>query len=155
MKLTIIVDDKAVYEDGVCYSGLNLSTIPTGIHALQWDTVSNTGWIEFSGSSQPNQIINTLPSWGTDSMNAWASAHAIATAPPTTEQLIANCKNQAQALLSSTDWTEIPSVTNTSNPQYLLNSDAFIAYRVQIRALAINPVANPTFPTLPTEQWSS
>ena len=27
----------------------------------------------------------------------------------------ADCKSQAQALLQATDWTEIPSVSNTSN----------------------------------------
>lgn len=67
-----------------------------------------------------------------------------------------SCKDQAKAILSSTDWTSIADVGNpsASNP-YLLNQGAFIAYRSQIRALAVNPVANPVWPTQPTEQWSS
>lgn len=67
-----------------------------------------------------------------------------------------SCSDQAKAILTATDWTSIPDVGNpdASNP-YLVNQAAFIAYRSQIRALAINPVANPVWPTQPTEQWSS
>jgi hypothetical protein len=66
------------------------------------------------------------------------------------------CKAQATALLQATDWTTIPDVANpsASNP-YLINQGAFIAWRSQVRALAVNPVANPVFPAQPTEQWSS
>ena len=75
---------------------------------------------------------------------------------PTPEDLIALCKQTAIGLLNATDWTTIPDVANpsASNP-YLMNQGAFIAWRSQVRALAVNPVANPVFPTQPTEQWSS
>jgi hypothetical protein len=67
-----------------------------------------------------------------------------------------SCADQAKAILTATDWTSIPDVGNpdASNP-YLVNQSAFIAYRSQIRALAVNPVADPVWPTPPTEQWSS
>jgi hypothetical protein len=68
---------------------------------------------------------------------------------------LANCKEEAKFLLSETDWSEIPSVSDTSNAMHLLNIEDFISYRVQVRALRVNPVANPTFPTMPTPQWSS
>jgi len=68
---------------------------------------------------------------------------------------IANCKEQAQVLLKNTDWTEIPSVTNTANTPHLINSDEFVTYRNFIRILAVNPIANPSWPPVPTEQWSS
>jgi hypothetical protein len=74
---------------------------------------------------------------------------------PTEDELKANCKSEAQLLLKATDWTEIPSVTNTANTPNLLNSDEFVTYRNFIRILAVNPVANPTWPPVPTEQWSS
>jgi hypothetical protein len=66
------------------------------------------------------------------------------------------CKKQAKALLYETDWSTIPDVANSavSNP-YLVNASEFAAYRSQIRALAINPVADPVWPVMPTEQWSS
>jgi len=66
------------------------------------------------------------------------------------------CKNQASALLSATDWTSIADVSNpaVSNP-YLMNQSEFLSYRSQLRQLAVYPVANPVFPTAPTEKWSS
>ena len=67
-----------------------------------------------------------------------------------------SCKQQATGLLYKTDWTTISDVADPakSNP-YLMNQAEFIAYRSQVRALAVNPVENPTFPTAPTPQWSS
>jgi hypothetical protein len=75
---------------------------------------------------------------------------------PTPEELIAKCKQNASAILSSTDWTAIPDVADStkSNP-YLINQSEFIAYRSIVRNYAVNPVANPTFPSAPTEQWSA
>jgi hypothetical protein len=69
-------------------------------------------------------------------------------------QQLAACKSQAQSLLSATDWSEIPSVTNTANTPHLTNAADFVTYRNAVRALAVNPVVNPTFPTQPTEAWA-
>ena len=66
-------------------------------------------------------------------------------------------KDQASQLLSSTDWTTIPDVANSvvSNP-YLMNQAEFVAWRNQIRAIAVNtPVIVSSWPVKPTEQWSS
>jgi len=65
------------------------------------------------------------------------------------------CKKEASDLLYATDWTTIPDVVNTANNPYLTNQAEFITYRNTVRGLAVNPVANPTFPTVPTAQWSS
>ena len=72
------------------------------------------------------------------------------------EEPLMSCKNQASGLLYKTDWTTIPDVANpaVSNP-YLMNQAEFIAYRSQVRQLAVNPVVNPTFPTMPTAQWGT
>jgi len=66
------------------------------------------------------------------------------------------CKAQATSILSATDWTSIADVGDPtkSNP-YLMNQAEFIAYRSQVRALAVNPVTNPTFPAVPKAQWSN
>jgi hypothetical protein len=79
-----------------------------------------------------------------------------ALAPSTDAQTAKNdCKQKAVSLLQATDWTTIPDVADSavSNP-YLMNQAAFAAYRSQVRALAVNPVADPVFPAQPTEQWS-
>jgi len=75
-------------------------------------------------------------------------------ASPTEDQLKAICKSEAQSLLKATDWTEVPSVTNTENTPHLINADEFFTYRNFIRILAVNPIANPSWPPMPTEQWS-
>jgi hypothetical protein len=73
----------------------------------------------------------------------------------TAQAVLNDCKKQASALLYETDWTTIPDVANTANSPYLTNQAEFIAYRNEVRKLAVNPVADPTFPTVPTAQWAS
>jgi hypothetical protein len=63
------------------------------------------------------------------------------------------CKQQASQLLYETDWTTIPDVADPTNSPYLTNQAAFIAWRSQIRALAVNPVVDPVFPPKPDEVW--
>jgi hypothetical protein len=65
------------------------------------------------------------------------------------------CKQQAQAILYKTDWTTIPDVADPTYTPYLMNQTEFKQYRAVVRGYAVNPVANPTFPVAPTEQWSS
>ena len=65
------------------------------------------------------------------------------------------CKEQASGLLYSTDWTSIADVADPSNNPYLMNQAEFLTYRQQVRQLAVNPVIDPVFPTVPTAQWSS
>ena len=82
------------------------------------------------------------------------------TAPVTNEQIKEQylkmvTKDQAKSLLSATDWTEVPSVSDTTKSPHLINVSEFVAYRDALRALAVNPVANPVWPVLPIEQWSA
>jgi hypothetical protein len=65
-------------------------------------------------------------------------------------------KQQAQVLLSETDWTCTVDINNPqySNP-YLTNQDEFLAYRSTVRAIAVNPPTTPaTFPEQPVATWS-
>lgn len=73
----------------------------------------------------------------------------------TAQAILNDCKNKASALLYATDWTTIPDITNTANNPYLTNQAEFIAYRNEVRKLAVNPIPNPVFPTVPTAQWSA
>jgi hypothetical protein len=66
-------------------------------------------------------------------------------------------KATAVSLLQTTDWTQIPSVSDPSlsNP-YLSNKLAFDQYRNSVRQYAVYPVAgNINWPTEPTENWVS
>lgn len=64
-------------------------------------------------------------------------------------------KQTATLILQSTDWTQIPSVSDPSlsNP-YLSNKLAFDQYRNEVRQYAVYPVAGDiNWPTPPTENW--
>ena len=58
-----------------------------------------------------------------------------------------SCAAKAKNLLTLTDWTQ-------ANDCPLVNKAEFSAYRAAVRELAINPVTNPVFPELPSEQWN-
>lgn len=76
---------------------------------------------------------------------------------PTPEQIQSQNKAEASQLLSNTDWTATVDISNPeySNP-YLMNQPDFLAYRSQIRAIAVNPPTTPAvFPAKPSEVWSS
>ena len=74
MKLTIIKDDGAVYKDGKNYLNLNLNSIPSDIHALQWN--NDSGHIEYVEGTDHvlNEKITELPSWVNDVLTKWQTA---------------------------------------------------------------------------------
>lgn len=65
-------------------------------------------------------------------------------------------KLKAISLLRKTDWVNQPDVQDSNITPHLLNAQEFIAYRIEIRKIAINPVeGNLNWPTLPSAQWSN
>lgn len=82
MKLTVIRDDGAVYKDNISYHHLDMSGVPTNVHALQWKETS--GWIEFvesqDGTKPLNMMITELPQWALDLLPMWDAANAAAEA---------------------------------------------------------------------------
>jgi hypothetical protein len=89
--------------------------------------------------------------------NAWLYSNGVAEYLPipainTAEQN----KNDAVNRLAATDWANQPDVYDPANPPHLTNRDAFLAYRLQVRAIAVNSVeGNLDWPTEPTAVWSS
>lgn len=57
-------------------------------------------------------------------------------------------KSKAEAILSSTDWTQVADVP-------LLNKQAFTDYRAVVRTIALNPTYDAVFPIAPVEQWTN
>lgn len=73
------------------------------------------------------------------------------------EQAKQNNKIQAEQLLQETDWTATVDISNPqySNP-YLANQNMFLAYRSQLRAIAVNPpIIVEVWPTKPDEVWTT
>lgn len=63
---------------------------------------------------------------------------------------------QAKQLLLDSDWADLPSVRNTALTPHLVNAADFDAYRVALRAIAINPpVTVDPWPTRPDAVWST
>jgi len=56
-------------------------------------------------------------------------------------------KATAESKLQATDWTQVADVP-------LLNKQEFTDYRATVRAIALNPPVQATFPELPAEQWT-
>jgi len=151
-KLIISSVANSVFQDGISLVNLPL-TIPAGIKALYW--IEDSGWIENVNENNEyigNTDISELPSWVDECIQVFRSELAKSNVAPNQIDL---CKTQAILILRETDWVELPSVTDPTNTPYLLNKEEFLGYRKAIRALAVNPVDAPTWPTPPIEQWSN
>jgi hypothetical protein len=134
MKLSIIPSDQNVVIDGLSKQPLIWAGTPNDVHALQW--VQNIGSVELKNPIR-NEEINVLPDWALNAVQAWEIGVIPEPLPPATKE---QNKLTAQMLLTQTDWTTIPDVSDPqkSNP-YLANANDFVAYRNLVRAIAINP----------------
>lgn len=56
------------------------------------------------------------------------------------------CKDEAKKRIAATDWSVLPDVN-------ISNKAEFEAYRAELRALIITPVATPVYPTEPQPIW--
>jgi hypothetical protein len=78
MNLVIIPIDGAVYVDGISYTNLGLTFVPSDVHALQWK--GSQGWVEFKdrddGTKPQNQVITELPDWVNACKSKWDEAKA-------------------------------------------------------------------------------
>lgn len=75
-RITILVDDGAVYLDDWTYINLDLHTcgIPEDIHALHW--LNGEGQLEFR-DTRHNQIISELPEWAIKALALWETAYKL------------------------------------------------------------------------------
>lgn len=160
MKVTIIPSDTWVAVDGVGYNGVDVSSMPDDIHAVQFD--GSIGWIEyvapFDGVQPSNTQIDSLDQFQAV-LDSWAEIDyehknpppPPPPPPPTAEEN----KAYASSLLEDTDWTQIPSVSDPAQSSpYLANSAEFATYRSIVREVAVNPTAGfIDWPTKPTAVW--
>lgn len=117
--------------------------------------VEGPGWPSNSTPVSPHPIPEGH--YAVCNFGAWTYVAGDPPPYPTPEMVAQQNKNQAKQLLSDTDWTCTVDITNPeySNP-YLMNQDAFLAYRSQVRAIAVNPPTTlAQFPEKPQEVWSS
>lgn len=76
MQLTIIRADNAVYIDGISYVDLDLTNVPSNVHALQWyETDGEIEFINNSDRTKPqNELISELPAWANACVDKWNEA---------------------------------------------------------------------------------
>jgi hypothetical protein len=91
----------------------------------------------------------------------WTQVYEVVELSP--EQIVYNenqakaaTKAQAASLLTATDWTTIPDVSDPAlSDPYLTNAAEFAAYRSNVRKIAVNPpVTVDVWPVEPNEVWS-
>lgn len=134
--------------------------IPLNNKIVAYLTVNN---ISFENGNfvtvQPDTGPEVIEYWDSEKLGPIPTQQQMDDAYPIWEaqQLAVQNKAKAQQLLADTDWTATVDINNPqySNP-YLANQDAFLAYRSQIRAIAVNPpaVVDP-WPVQPTPVWQS
>ena len=135
-----VTEDAIVFFDGSVNTSYNLSNTttinanepnPSVDFAWQWD---GSKWVVYNQEAIDAYYLNVE--------NQQAQAN----------------KAMAILLLQQTDWTSVADVGNSamSNP-YLENQAEFIAWRSQVRAIAVTPVAGTPaiFNEMPQEVWQT
>lgn len=122
---------------------------------LQSGEVNGPGWPPTATPTSPLPI--PAGSYAVWNAPEWSYVAGDPPPYPSPTEIQQENKNIAVQLLQQTDWTCTVDINNPlySNP-YLMNQDAFLAYRSQVRAVAVNPPTTPAvFPPMPNEVWSS
>jgi hypothetical protein len=121
------------------------------VQVFQWIDVEGT--IQYVDQRKTHDIVSVIPDWANNAVAAWTVK---ATPPPPTPPTAESNKLQAQGLLSESDWSVLPDVTDVNLPVHLVNSAAFVAYRDEIRFIFLNPTDGELiWPVEPTPNWTS
>ena len=157
MRMVIIPSDTFCAINNVGYTGVDMSSVPPSIHAVQWFGVE--GWIEYKNTPEgkpENQTITSIEMFQ-GVIDSWTVINDQHINPPAPQP---NTPEQNKALatgyLENTDWTQLPSVADPAlSTPHLTNADEFALWRSEIRDIAMNPPAGDVnWPTQPTPIWA-
>lgn len=126
------------------YSSLKLDTVDMEVQHPEH------GWIPFTASAKDVEPHGRK-------LYERAIAGEFGLVGPYVASITSAAQNKATAerRLAETDWVNQPDVYDPANTPHLTNRDAFIAYRSQIRSVAVSPVeGNLDWPTEPSAVWS-
>lgn len=145
MRLVIIPSDNTITVDGFSSANVDLSSVPAGVHAVQW--FDSHGWVEYkqdsTGRKPANEDLANIDAYQTviaECLQHKQNAEALAALEqagglPDADSV----KKLVQAELVRTDWTQLPDVN-------LLNKAEFAAYRGWCRQMYLSPM-NPDDPS--------
>ena len=147
MKLTIIAADKSIVKDGVCVPDLDMSSwLPTDVWAVNWDSETSTGEIEYN-DGKPNATISEIGIYS-------QAVTDFDTALPNSEETllrgfqmsaINELRTVRDGKLDSSDWTQLPDAQLTDSKKA-----EWVTYRQELRDLPAN-TSDPSNQTWPTE----
>jgi len=101
MKISIINPDSTVVIDGLGFNSLDLSTISSTTHAIQFDTATSTGHVEYNDGTA-NELITSITAYQSI-IDAWQVVKDAQPVPvELTSQKVLN--NESLGYLASTDW---------------------------------------------------
>tara|TARA_B100001989_G_scaffold54645_1_gene35910 strand:- start:108 stop:557 length:450 start_codon:yes stop_codon:yes gene_type:complete len=147
MKISITREDKMVVKDGVGIDGLTLSSVPSDVWAVQWDTTTSTGIVEKNDLS-----VETITSLGDyqscidefDAKKAELDKEETST-PLTDEEKLANFRIERTLKLFQSDWTQV-----SDSPLSSTKKEEWATYRQALRDLPAN-TSDPEKPNWPTK----
>ena len=138
------------------------TSFPQGGPTDEWMVENNcmfvSVWLSYDKATQILQPCN--PYIQADNPTHWVYTVEVRDMTPEEKEAYDNSlrqqnKAQAESLLQATDWTATVDIANSqySNP-YLGNQDAFLAYRGNVRKIAVNPpIVVDEWPIKPDESW--
>ena len=132
MKLTIIPVDKTIILDGevVVCNNVDLSWIASDVHAVQWDSTTSKGQVEYNDLSKFPTYITEIGDWQqavTDHANEKTAAAAALEAA---RNHLTEVKDHRNWLLAVSDWTRLDDVTLAADKK-----TAWQTYRQALRDL--------------------
>ena len=139
MKLTVVPSDKTIIIDteGVVCSNVDLSWIPTDVHAMHWDSSTSKGHVEYidgatkaDGTQKWPEDITEIGIWQqavTDHANEKTLAAA---AHEAARNHLAEVKEYRNALLIWSDWTQ-----GNDSPLSDSKKAEYVTYRQALRDL--------------------
>ena len=132
MKLTIIPSDKTIildYEAVVC-NNVDLSWIPSDIHAVQWDSVANEGNIQYNVKTKWPEEISEIGIWQ-QAVTDHANEQTLATAAyEASRDHLQEVKDYRNWLLAVSDWTQ-----GNDSPLSSSKKAEYVTYRQSLRDL--------------------
>ena len=99
MKISIINPDSTVVIDGLGFNSLDLSTISSTTHAIQFDTATSTGHVEYNNGTA-NEAITSIAAYQSI-IDAWQVVKDAQPVELTAQEIL---NNESLGYLASTDW---------------------------------------------------
>lgn len=147
MNTSIIPSDATIVVGTFGVEGIDVSSVPSNVHALQWD--GTKGSIEYNDGTN-NSDITDLPSWAVDCITQHTTIKNEAEAAEAAEEAYLNSaegklealRNKRNELLAETDYLALSDNTLTTE---------MLAYRQALRDITntYSSLDDVVFPTKP------